>query len=517
MNGSREEPRAARDMIQERAAQIALIQDAKGLGTGVVVSADGWILTNKHVAPSVGPFRVILADGRDVHGVGVHQCPHHDLAIIKIAARDLRPFELEGGVAEDLHVGEEVYALGHPRGCRFSVARGILSNPHRELEDQYFVQADVNINPGNSGGPLVDKQGSLVGIVSGTLSNSQGLGLAVPGYVAADYVRQVRRLVRYGVVKVPEAILAQAEAERPAAEQIVRDAVSALVQAGKAAIEIDAPDELHIQLKQKTLRVDVRCKDALFMVSGLVMAMGPVERANAKLLAKILELNGTRELGGASFSLLEEGIFVGLMRPTAGLDPVEALWAVDQVLHLVSAWAQKLTTLVYETGSTWGAAQQGPYAQPPAAAPHGQPPPAGPYGQPPPGAPYGQPPAASPYGQPPPGAPYGQPPAASPYGQPPPGAPYGQPPAASPYGQPPAGPPFGQPHPAAPPYGQPPPAGPYGQPPPAGPYGQPPPAGPYGQPPPAGPYGQPPPGAPQGPIVDPGYPILTLPDPNRFR
>lgn len=374
MQGSREEPRAARDMIRERAAQIALIQDAKGLGTGVVVSADGWILTNKHVAPSMGPFRVILADGRDVHGVGVHQCPHHDLAIVKIAARDLGPFELEGGVAEDLHVGEEVYALGHPRGCRFSVARGILSNPHREIEDQYFVQADVNINPGNSGGPLVDKEGQLVGIVSGTLSNSQGLGLAVPGYVAADYVRQVRRLVRYGVVKVPEAILAQAEAEGPAAEQIVRDAVGALVQAGKAAIKIDAVEEGHLQLEHRAARIDVRCKDGLFTVAGLVMAMGSSERTNARLLARILELNGTRDLGGASLSLRDEGLFVGLMRPTAGLDLVEALWAMDQVLHLVSAWAQRLTALVYETGSAWGA------APPPAAAAHGQPPPAAPPG-----------------------------------------------------------------------------------------------------------------------------------------
>src|SRR5688572_9781656 len=73
-----------KDMIKQRTQQIALVQDSKGLGTGVVVGPDGWILTNRHVAPSVGPFRVILADGRNVNGVGVHQSSHHDLAIVKV-------------------------------------------------------------------------------------------------------------------------------------------------------------------------------------------------------------------------------------------------------------------------------------------------------------------------------------------------------------------------------------------------------------------------------------------------
>src|SRR5262249_43467791 len=77
---------ATREMIRARSAQVVLIQDSKGLGTGVVVGADGWVLTNKHVAPSVGPFRVILANGSNVTGVGLHQSPHHDLAIVKVGA-----------------------------------------------------------------------------------------------------------------------------------------------------------------------------------------------------------------------------------------------------------------------------------------------------------------------------------------------------------------------------------------------------------------------------------------------
>ncbi len=342
---------AARDMIGARAAQIALIQDAKGLGTGILVSQDGWLLTNKHVAPSIGPFRVILADGRDVHGVGVHQCPHHDLAIVKISPLVESYLDLGADVAEDLHIGDEVYALGHPRGCRFSVARGILSNPHREFDKEYFVQADININPGNSGGPLVDREGKLVGIVTMTFSHSQGLGFAVPGYVAADYVRHVRRLVRYGVVKVPEALLAACDEERAPAEAIVRDAVSALVEAGKAAIEEDTPEEGRVKLKNKGALVEVCCKDGLFSVSAQVTAVGAVERANAVLLARLLELNGTRDLGGASFSLKGDGLYVGLTRPTAGLDVVEALWAVDLVLHLTLEWPTRLASLFFAQGT----------------------------------------------------------------------------------------------------------------------------------------------------------------------
>jgi S1-C subfamily serine protease len=115
-----------RDAIHARAQQIALIQDAEGLGTGLVVSPDGWILTNKHVAPNAGPFRVVLAGGQNVHGVGVHQSAHHDLAMVKIAAPTGAFLDLEREVNDAFRVGDVVYAIGHPRGCRFSVARGFI-------------------------------------------------------------------------------------------------------------------------------------------------------------------------------------------------------------------------------------------------------------------------------------------------------------------------------------------------------------------------------------------------------
>jgi hypothetical protein len=333
-------------MIHARTGQIVLIQDSKGLGTGLIVGADGWILTNKHVAPSVGPFRVILADGQNVHGVGVHQCVHHDLAIVKVGVPTPDAFDLARDIAEDVTVGEEVFALGHPRGCRFSVSRGIISNPHREFEKEHFVQTDVAINPGNSGGPLVDAEGRLVGIVTMSLSFSQGLGFCVPGYIAADYVRHARRLVRQNVVRVPEILLASAgQAERPALE-IVRGAVDVLTSSGRVAIKEDEPERGWCKLDRKGSEIEVEVSNDTLRVWGRVARLGPGERADARLLLRLLEKNH-RDLGGPCFFVADEELRVGLLRPTTGLDALQSFWVIDQVSHCVEEWTAKVTAMAF--------------------------------------------------------------------------------------------------------------------------------------------------------------------------
>lgn len=352
----------ARDMIRERTQQIALVQDSKGLGTGVVVGADGWILTNRHVAPSVGPYRVILADGRNVRGVGVHQSSHHDLAIVKVAVETPNFFDVETDLADDFTVGEEVWAIGHPRGCRFSVARGIISNPHREIDKDYYIQTDVNINPGNSGGPLVDRSGALVGIVTMSYAYSQGLGFAVPGHTASDYVRMVRRLVRRGVVRVPDQLLAKAGAEEKPAWEIVRSAIDVLMEVGDVGIEEENPDEGFCKLVKGAATVQVRCSDDTLCVRGRVSVLGPTERANATFLAELLRINGSQKLGGASFHLDGDALELGIMRPTAELSPFEAFWAIDLTLHLVKEWSQKVNELFFAaaSGASFGAIETSP-------------------------------------------------------------------------------------------------------------------------------------------------------------
>lgn len=341
----------AKGMIRQRSQQICLLQDPKGLGTGVVLSQDGWILTNKHVAPSVGPYRVVLANGSNVHGVGVHQSVHHDLALVKIKGPVEHWWDLERDVLEDLVVGDEVFALGHPRGCRFSVSRGIISNPYREFDKEYFVQTDVAINPGNSGGPLVDVRGRLVGIVTMVLSGSQGMGFAVPGYTAADYARYARRLVRQGIVKVPESLLETAPSES-GAEELVRRAVDELVGVGKASIEEEHPEKGTRKLKVKAGTLEVTVTPEVLLVTGRVATLGPAEKGNAKFLCKLLELNGTRELGGAAFTLAGNNeVHLAQVRSVVGLDALGAFSIIDRVAHLLEHWGPKMLELVLAEGS----------------------------------------------------------------------------------------------------------------------------------------------------------------------
>jgi hypothetical protein len=335
-----------KDMIKQRTQQIALVQDSKGLGTGVVVGSDGWILTNRHVAPSVGPFRVILADGRNVNGVGVHQSSHHDLAIVKVGVETPEFFDLND-LADDTTVGEEVWAIGHPRGCRFSVARGIISNPHREIEKDYYIQTDVSINPGNSGGPLVDRGGKLIGIVTLSYAYSQGLGFAVPAHTAADYVRMARRLVKQGVVRIPEQLLAKAASQEKGATEIVRSAIEVLMEVGEVGVEEENLETGFFKLVKRGLNVEVRTSDETLSVRGRVGMLGPAERSNANFLLQLLAINGTQKLGGASFHLDGDSLEIGIMRPTTGLDPLEAFWAMDLTLHLVTEWSKKVNELFF--------------------------------------------------------------------------------------------------------------------------------------------------------------------------
>ncbi len=327
-----------------RTSQIVLIEDAKGIGTGIEVSSDGWILTNKHVAASLGPFRVLLANGQDVRGVGVHQSPHHDLAIVKIGLERSSFLDLERDVREDCTVGTEVFALGHPRGCRFSVSKGIISNPHREFDKEHYIQSDVAINPGNSGGPLVDREGRLVGVVTMMLTFSQGLGFAVPAHTAADYVRHVRRLIRNNVVRIPMELLLQPMDERSAPDRIVRSAVDAVVLAGRASIESD-DHQGEYELRRQRARIRITAKDGTLFVRAFVAALGPHERKNPTFLLKLLELNATRDLGSACFAIDDEGLHIGVRRSWSDLDLAEAVGIIDNVIALAEQAPGKVAAI----------------------------------------------------------------------------------------------------------------------------------------------------------------------------
>ena len=179
-------------------------QPQQSLGSGVIISADGYVITNHHVVSgNVRDIRVVLADKRELHGQIVGRDPMTDIAVIRIAARGLPV--VPWGDSSKLKVGQWVLAIGSPFQLNQSVTLGIVSAIGRtgvgvaDYED--FIQTDAAINPGNSGGGLVDTRGELVGINTAILSQSggyQGIGFAVPSNLAR---RIADDLIRHGEVQ----------------------------------------------------------------------------------------------------------------------------------------------------------------------------------------------------------------------------------------------------------------------------------------------------------------------------
>jgi len=176
-----------------------------GIGSGVIISPDGYIVTNNHVVEGATEIKVTMSDRRILTAKVVGTDPLTDLAVIKVDAANLPNVPI--GDSSTLKPGQTVLAFGNPYGFRFTVTRGIVSalnRPNPAADDPrkpgQFIQTDAAINPGNSGGPLVNARGEVVGIntflssPSGTFS---GMGFAIPTQIVNPVVQS---LVRYGKV-----------------------------------------------------------------------------------------------------------------------------------------------------------------------------------------------------------------------------------------------------------------------------------------------------------------------------
>ncbi len=154
----------------------------RGIGSGFVLSADGYIMTNAHVVDGADELIVTLPDKREFKAKLVGADKRTDVALVKIDAKGLTPVAV--GDAKSLRVGEWVMAIGSPYGLENTVTAGIVSAKQRETGDYLpFIQTDVAINPGNSGGPLINMRGQVVGINSQIYSRSggfQGISFAIP-------------------------------------------------------------------------------------------------------------------------------------------------------------------------------------------------------------------------------------------------------------------------------------------------------------------------------------------------
>lgn len=169
-------------------------------GSGVVVDASGYVLTNHHVIADSERITVGLSDGRRVRAEVVGTDPLTDLALLKVEADGLMP--IEWGDSEATEVGIPVWAVGSPFGLDRTVTFGILSGKNRAAKAgtsyQDFMQSDVAVNPGNSGGPLVDSRGRLIGINTAIVGDTyRGVSFSVPSNVARSVFERLRETGRY--------------------------------------------------------------------------------------------------------------------------------------------------------------------------------------------------------------------------------------------------------------------------------------------------------------------------------
>ncbi|HLX84096.1 MAG TPA: Do family serine endopeptidase [Terriglobales bacterium] len=176
-----------------------------GLGSGVIISPDGYIVTNNHVIDGAVDIRVTMSNREVLPAKLIGADPLTDLAVIKVEGKNLP--SVPWGKSADLHPGQTVLAFGNPYGYRFTVTRGIISalnRPNPDPSDRRkpgeFIQTDAAINPGNSGGALVDARGELIGINTFLISSSgsfSGMGFAIPTQIVQP---TVETLIRDGKV-----------------------------------------------------------------------------------------------------------------------------------------------------------------------------------------------------------------------------------------------------------------------------------------------------------------------------
>jgi S1-C subfamily serine protease len=165
---------------------VVSVKTNKGSGSGVIYDKEGFIMTNRHVIEDASSVFVVDYEGIRYPAEIVAVAKNVDLAVLKIETEKTL-YSLKFAKEEDIKVGSKVIAVGNPLGLSFTVTEGIISSKNRMVDEQMFIQTDVPINPGNSGGPIVNSGKRIVGINTFKLSNSEGLGFAIPVQTAKEF------------------------------------------------------------------------------------------------------------------------------------------------------------------------------------------------------------------------------------------------------------------------------------------------------------------------------------------
>ncbi len=204
-----------------------------GSGSGVIITPDGYALTNSHVVAGRSRMSAITEEGDRLEATVVGDDPPTDLALVRLSSRELPHAAL--GDSEQLKVGQLVIAMGSPLGLQSTVSTGVVSSRTRSLRGgdgrliENVIQHTAPINPGNSGGPLVDSRGRIVGINTAIIAFTQGLGFAVPSRTAQWVISE---LLAHG--KVQRRALGIAVNVAPLSRRLVRE----LDLLGESAVEI---------------------------------------------------------------------------------------------------------------------------------------------------------------------------------------------------------------------------------------------------------------------------------------
>ena len=179
-------PLTIEDLLMGR--QRSQLAKSTSLGSGVIVSKEGHILTNHHVVAGMTEVRVQLTDGRNLPAKLIGSDPVTDIAVLRIDAANIEALPL--GESDDLRAGQQIFAVGNPYGLEESVTRGIISAKGRQTASDSsieYIQHDAAVNQGNSGGPLLNVRGEIVGINSAIFSRTggwQGISFAIPSNTA---------------------------------------------------------------------------------------------------------------------------------------------------------------------------------------------------------------------------------------------------------------------------------------------------------------------------------------------
>ena len=336
-----------RKLVQTHREFVPLIECPGGVGSGLLISGDGLLVTNRHVIDSARVFMVTFYDGSKAKAVTVHTHGHRDLAIVRAAIRRDKHFDIARDVTNEPRAGDDVLAIGHPRGFAFTSTRGIVSETRRRLADGLYVQTDVAINPGNSGGPLLDQYGNLVGLNTRTQLDAQGLGFAILGEEVQDYALYVLDLIERGELRVPsdDDIAKIEKAMTP------WDIANAGVQASglrhrlTAAAGANGHQCINVKTASGGGNFAVTVGGNIFRVAGAIATgLSAKQLRDPELLIRLLGWQG--ELCGPTFEIAGDTLLLGYKRSVEGLDVNEAREAILRVADAMDALHQPIRKFI---------------------------------------------------------------------------------------------------------------------------------------------------------------------------